>query len=267
MSATNSIANNVYTISNQIQIASLVYYLQFCLLTTYLSHPFYEWDSKKRERESEAKKCLQREKGNHHFFPFFLFLRVAFVTLPCCSALNFVSYGLQIVEAAVSVFFLLLLRFLFSVCALLPLLINFDSLSTLQEITHPLDARSLPSHLPHSILCFFIIFPIPVSFRIRFCLPLHYVLYYCSVSSFLVTFSLSHFFSLTLSDGEGEELEAASKAACECANKWAFQIVTNKFAAIEGIAWTSSEASEMTIARERARKSEREKKGNEKITL
>lgn len=173
---------------------------------------------------------------------------------------------------------LLLLRFLFSVCALLPLLINFDSLSTLQEITHPLAAHSdaspgpsspSPHHLPalqlpHSSLCFFIIFQSPHSAYDSDC---HCITFYTIARwvHFFFAVALSPFLYLCLSLSlcfhlhRGWELRAASKAACECANKWAFQIVANKFAAIERITWTSLSASEMPIAGNNERKTERAK--------
>lgn len=91
-STSNSIVNNVYTISKQTQIPPPVYYLQFCLLTTYLTHPFL-WARKHRVRErgrETQRNAYSGKKGNHHFFPFLVWVSFFFFLLPSlfCRALS-----------------------------------------------------------------------------------------------------------------------------------------------------------------------------------
>jgi len=150
-------------------------------------------------------------------------LRKKEILIFCClrcfySSFNFVSFRLQIVEAAASAFLLCFaLLVSFSAFLLLPLLINFDSLSTLQEITHPLDNPKCICNLFAFHFLFFSPPPGP-SFGIlfRFPLPLHYVLYYCLVSIFFFALLCLHFKLVAWSR---EATEAASKAVTECPNK------------------------------------------------
>lgn len=184
--------------------------LSTILLTYNLPFSFILWGRKKGEKTQNA--CYGKKEIIifSHSFILFLFLLPSLLYRARPVQLRF----LQVTNCWSCCFsflflLLLLLRFLFSVCALLPLLINFDSLSTLQEITHPLSAHSgnspgpsSPFSLPSSPTAFLTVFfhhfasasllipnTIPIAIALRFILLL----------GEFISFLLSRFLPFSLS--------------------------------------------------------------------